>query len=213
MGFRGRNYALGLGDEGNALLGRVNTFFDPATRAGLLGRRTESHLPEMIRAGLSSDGTSLLDSAQRMDFRTYLPDDILVKVDRASMLASLEVRAPFLDVRLVEFAFGRVPDALKSDGRNRKILLRRLAGRLLPPELDLTRKQGFSIPLHEWLAGPWGSFMESILEDEGSLFDRRMVRRLFAAQRRGRRNEHRLFALAMFELWRREYDFGGLHEP
>lgn len=207
VGIRGRNYALGLADEARGLLGRVNTFFDPASRARLLSRGKKSLFPERFRAGLGDDGASLLNAAQRMDFRSYLPDDILTKVDRSSMLASLEVRAPFLDVGLVEFAFGRVPDDLKSDGRNRKVLLRRLAARLLPSNLDLARKQGFSVPLHRWFAGSWGEFIEAVLEDEGSLFDRRMVRDLFAAQRRGRRNEHRLFALAMFELWRRDYGF------
>jgi asparagine synthase (glutamine-hydrolysing) len=89
------------------------------------------------------------------DFHSYLPDDILVKVDRASMLASLEVRAPFLDNRVIEFAYGRVPDKYRATLTQRKVLLRHLGRRLLPPELDLKRKMGFQIPLKAWFKGAW----------------------------------------------------------
>jgi asparagine synthase (glutamine-hydrolysing) len=133
-------------------------------------------------------------------------DDILVKVDRASMLCSLEVRAPFLDPRLIDLAFRRVPDHLRATATARKVLLRRLAQRLLPPSLDLTRKQGFSLPLAQWFKGDWGRFIEDVLGGATSdLFDRRSVRRLITAQRNGFVNMHRLFALVMIELWRREH--------
>ena len=94
-----------------------------------------------------------MQRAMAMDFRSYLVDDILVKVDRASMLTSLEVRAPFLDSRIIEFAFGNVPDHLRAWKGQRKVILRKLARRLLPPTLDITRKRGFSIPLHTWFGG------------------------------------------------------------
>jgi len=77
----------------------------------------------------------LLQRATRTDFENYLPEDILVKVDRASMLASLEVRAPFLDYRILEFAFGKVPSRLKADTAERKILLKRLCAKILPPAI------------------------------------------------------------------------------
>jgi asparagine synthase (glutamine-hydrolysing) len=140
------------------------------------------------------------------DFRTYLVDDILVKVDRASMLNALEVRAPWLDYRLIEFAFGRVPDTMRATESERKILPRRLAQRLLPPALDLTRKQGFSLPLTSWFKGKWGAYMETILRDaDPRLFDQGTIQSLIAGQRRGYANTQRLFALTFFELWRREY--------
>jgi len=92
-----------------------------------------------------------------MDFANYLPEDILVKVDRSSMLNSLEVRSPLLDYRIIEFAFGRVPSRLKpSSGQRKNILLKNLANKLLPPKFDLKPKQGFSIPLAKWLKN--GSF-------------------------------------------------------
>jgi len=142
-----------------------------------------------------------------MDFENYLPEDILVKVDRASMLTSLEVRAPWLDYRLVEFAFGKVPSRLKATRAARKILPKMLARRVLPAGFDVHRKQGFSIPLARWLqAREWGGFFSQVLLDSGSgPFERRAVRNLLEGQRRGRSNSERLFALVLFELWRREY--------
>jgi asparagine synthase (glutamine-hydrolysing) len=149
---------------------------------------------------------SLLRQATEADFTTTMCDGYLVKVDRASMLNSLEIRAPWLDYRLIEFAFGRVPDELRATARHRKILPRLLARRLLPSRLDLERKQGFSIPLAAWLTGSWGGFFEDVLRDaEPSLFDRKVIAELLAGQRKGRANAARLFCLTMFELWRREY--------
>ena len=81
---------------------------------------------------------NILDRATRMDFCNYLVDDVLVKVDRSSMHNSLEVRAPLLDVNLIEFAFGRVRPTLKASYTENKILLKRLASRLLPAAFDLT---------------------------------------------------------------------------
>jgi asparagine synthase (glutamine-hydrolysing) len=122
------------------------------------------------------------------------------------MLASLEVRAPFLDHRVVEFAFSRVPSALKATSGERKILLKKLVHRVLPPAFDVQRKQGFSIPLAHWLkGGAWADLFHDVLLSQESTFDRNLVRGLLAGQRRGRNNSERLFSLAFFELWRREY--------
>ena len=142
-----------------------------------------------------------------MDFENYLAEDILVKVDRTSMLNSLEVRAPLLDYRLIEFAFGKVPSHLKATATSRKVLMKRLARRLLPPEFDQHRKQGFSIPLGSWLlSGPWRQFFEKVLLGSDNIpFERKEVAKLLEGHAAGRANSERLFALVMFELWRREY--------
>ena len=150
-------------------------------------------------------GKTVVQRATAADFMTYLTDDILVKVDRASMLTSLEVRAPFLDYRIIEFAFSKVPDDLRVHGGKRKILSRLLAQDLLPKTLDLTRKQGFAIPLAKWFKGEWGNYMKSILLDSDAWFDRKIVTKLIEGQERGLANTQRLFALTMLELWRREY--------
>lgn len=186
----------------------TGVYFDRTSRRRLVPalRSLPSSRAEQHRLAAASRGKSVLQQLTSADFHSYLPDDILVKVDRASMLASLETRAPFLDHRIVEFAFGRVPDKFRTTLFERKILLRHLGRRILPKELDLTRKQGFSIPLSAWFKGVWGVRMADILSDAmPGLFEKRMVRSLIAHQRKGLSNSQRLYALVMLELWRREY--------
>lgn len=208
LGTRGRAYLVGFAREGKQSIADVNLYFDHDLRRALLKTHPrDGHHPEELRVALGADGNSVLQVAQRSDFRGHLTDDILTKVDRASMLASLETRAPFLDYRIIELAFGRVPDALKANANGeRKILLRRLAARVLPKELDLTRKQGFSIPLSDWLRASWGTYFRDVLRDaDETIFDRAFIASLLDAQERGLNNGHRLYALLMFELWRRAY--------
>jgi asparagine synthase (glutamine-hydrolysing) len=215
VGVRGRNYVIGITEDASPGLAHVNVYFDRWTRRRLLRGGVMAGFPsiaESERAAASTPsfpGTavpSLLRRATEADFRTTMCDAYLVKVDRASMLNSLEIRAPWLDVHLVEFAFGRVPDRLRATPRGRKILPRMLAARMLPPSLDLKRKQGFSIPLAAWLTGSWGPFFEAVLrEADPNLFDQRTIQTLLEGQRRGRMNAARLFCLTMLELWRREY--------
>jgi asparagine synthase (glutamine-hydrolysing) len=151
----------------------------------------------------------LLQRATRADFNDYLPEDILVKVDRSSMLNSLEVRAPLLAREVIEFAFGRVPSRLKVGAEGRKIMLQRLAKKVLPPSFDTARKQGFGIPIQDWLRQGElrGLFWDTLL-DPGCAFDRREAKKLLSAQDRGLVNGERLFALVMFELWRKAYGVG-----
>ena len=110
-----------------------------------------------------------------------MPEDILVKVDRASMLNSLEMRAPFLDYRIIEFAFRDVPSNFKTTTSNRKIILKRLAKKLLPEKVDLTRKQGFAIPLKHWLKkGEWlDYFSDTLLDTNNSIFNKKFIDSLF----------------------------------
>jgi asparagine synthase (glutamine-hydrolysing) len=203
LGLRGRNYLRGLCAEAEDDLVAINAYFDAPARRRLLGEDELYRGPELART-LAGGAGSPLRRAMQADFATYLCDDILTKVDRASMLASLEVRAPFLDHRLIEFAF-QAPDRLRATARERKILLKRLARRLLPPEFDLARKQGLSVPLRSWLQSGWRRYFEEVLsEAEPALFDGGAIRELLSPPR-GADNAHRLFALVMFELWRREY--------
>ena len=112
-----------------------------------------------------------------------------------------------LDPDVIEFAFRKVPSALKATPVGSKMLLKKLAVRLLPPSFDQNRKQGFSIPISTWLAdGPWLEFFRTVLLDsQQTLFDHHYLEALFAGQKKGYSNGERLFALLMFELWRLEY--------
>lgn len=208
VGFKGRNWLEGLGVDLRTGVPLIATIFDRRARHRLMAPRGPWALvAEGIREARLPISPDLLQRATRLDFENYLAEDILVKVDRASMLSSLEVRAPFLDYRIIEFAFGKVPSRFKATRSSRKVLLKKLCGRLLPPTFDSERKQGFSIPLAQWLrSGPWHDFFqELLLNSEGSPFARPFVQELLDAQEAGRSHGERLFALALFELWRQEY--------
>ena len=207
VGLKGRNWLQGLGVDLRNGLPLIASCFDATTRRRLMARCADwPAVAESVVAGRMPLSPDLLQRATRMDFRNYLAEDILVKVDRASMLNSLEVRAPLLDYRLIEFAFGKVPSRLKATPKDKKILLKRLAVRVLPPKFDRQRKQGFSIPLAEWLkGGAFRKLFHEVLLDSQSIFDQRTVRGLLHGQDRGRSNGERLFSLVLFELWRREY--------
>ncbi len=207
LGLKGRNWLQGLGVDLQRGLPLIASYFDATTRRQLMAQHAGWNLvAESIHRERIPPHLDLLQRVTRMDFANYLAEDILVKVDRASMLNSLEIRAPLLDHRLIEFAFGKVPTHLKATPQDKKILLKRLTARVLPPEFDRQRKQGFSIPLAAWLkTGPFRDLFHEVLLDASCMFDQRTVRGLLQGQERGRSNGERLFALVLFELWRREY--------
>lgn len=149
-----------------------------------------------------------LDAVNRMmamDFMSYLPDDILVKVDRAAMGVSLETRVPFLDHRLVEFAW-TIPLAMKLRDGQSKWPLRQLLYRYVPRQLIERPKMGFAIPLHDWLRGPlqpWAEVLlnEQRLQQEG-IFNPQAVRRMWLAHGQGKGNfSALLWNILMFQAW------------
>jgi asparagine synthase (glutamine-hydrolysing) len=151
---------------------------------------------EMLRAGTTEpagvESTVLgafpeLSPAERMmlaDQLSYLPDDLLAKVDRASMSVSLEVRAPLLDHRIVEYAWRLSPDLKMRDGQT-KWVLRELLAREVPRELFERPKVGFSVPVRAWLRGPLRPWAEELLAgpslDEVGVLDANAVRRAWQA--------------------------------
>ncbi len=207
VGYKGRNWLDALIVDRQKGLPLIARYFDPSTRQRLMqGHDDWRTVAETIRSRAIPQSPDLLQRATRMDFENFLAEDILVKVDRASMLNSLEVRAPLLDYRVIEFAYGKVPSTLKATATSRKVLLKKLAARLLPPEFDQHRKRGLEVPLASWLSsGTWLAFFRDVLLGSETLFDRNVLRDLLEGQARGRVNGERLFALVMFELWRREY--------
>ena len=206
-GVRGRNYVQALAVDLEHGLPLTNYLFDKTARQKLLRSRIVNFPDaESIFQKSLPPQASILQRSTRMDFQNYLPEDILVKVDRASMFHSLEVRAPLLDHRVIEFAFGRIPAQLKATASQKKILLKRLTERLLPDGFDRQRKQGFSIPLNTWLKqGPFRDLFWDVLTQQNGTFDRKAVNQLLRLQDLGLNNGERLFGLVQFELWRRAY--------
>lgn len=205
IGFKGRNWIQALDVDFANDVPLIASYFDLHSRQELLGVCNDS--AESFWAEATPESGDLIERAIRLDFENYLPEDILVKVDRASMLNSLEIRAPMLDLGVMEFAFQKVPPSLKTTSSARKILLRSMAKKLLPQGFDVARKQGFSIPISNWLeSGPWLKFFKDVLLDsQQNTFSHRFIEKLFRGQSAGRSNGERLFGLVMFELWRREY--------
>jgi asparagine synthase (glutamine-hydrolysing) len=149
-----------------------------------------------------------LERMQLIDAATYLPDDILQKVDRASMAVSLEARPPFLDHRVVEFAW-RMPRRFRIRGGETKWLLRRVLDRYLPRALVDRPKMGFGVPLADWLRGPLRDWAEDLLEPTrlgGGHLNIAAVHRLWSEHLDQRRNwSYALWTLLMFESWRRRW--------
>lgn len=140
-----------------------------------------------------------------LDLATYLPDDILVKVDRMSMACSLEVRAPLLDHQVVEFAAG-LPRDHKYTLTQGKRLLRRLASRYLPSDILQRPKQGFAVPLASWLQKELRPWMEGILLSKSCLqrgfFVPARLQQMISAHLQGQRDySQQLWALLVLELW------------
>jgi asparagine synthase (glutamine-hydrolysing) len=198
-GMRGRNllYSMRASPRQSSVWG--TPFFSVPMRQRVLGRGVgdllEGHWdePERWKLDMLEPEGELLDQLTRLDFLSYLPEDILVKVDRASMLNSLEVRAPWLDHRIVEFAFGKVPASMKVRNGQGKWLEKRLAARVLPKDFPVERKQGFSIPLDRWLRRDEN--VRRHLPQSDSAFRQSAIDTLVDGERRGQSNGARLFAL------------------
>jgi asparagine synthase (glutamine-hydrolysing) len=148
------------------------------------------------------------DEMMLLDFLVYLPDDILIKVDRASMAVGLETRVPFLDPRVIELAWS-LPQHLKITPQGGKQILRQILGKYLPPRLFERPKMGFGVPLAAWLRGPLREWAEELLSEaemrRAGVLDPRAVRATWRAHLSARadRSSH-LWDVLVFQGWLRE---------
>nr|WP_136632377.1 asparagine synthase (glutamine-hydrolyzing) [Marinobacter salsuginis] len=194
---------------------RTNCFFRPAVwnelAIGELKRETRGYDPGELTRNLycNADASDHLSRVLYTDIKSYLPGDILVKVDRMSMANSLETRAPLLDYRVVEFA-ASIPSALKLRGREKKHILKQAFNEMLTEDILYRKKMGFSVPLSHWLnnelrplASAMFSSSNSILKD---WFDMGALQQLWQRNLGGDyRYTQELWALLSFGLWCQEW--------
>jgi asparagine synthase (glutamine-hydrolysing) len=167
--------------------------------------RTEIAAPFLAAA---SAGADTLSRRQYLDMHTYLPGDILAKVDRTSMAVSLECRAPLLDHVLAEFA-ATIPYDLRIQGMTTKYILKKVAERLMPADMVHRPKMGFGIPVTHWLRSEWAAKSHDLILSPRALargiFRENFLRRVMFEHRVGRRdNSALIWTLITLEMWFRE---------
>lgn len=193
---------------------RTNTYMDDSTLNGILSEslRNDCRGYDPAEHTLRHyQKVATADHAIRMiytDLKTYLPDDILVKVDRMSMAHSLEVRAPFLDYRIIEFA-ASLPSRFKISNSGKKIILRKTFSQLLPPAILNRRKQGFSVPLDHWFRHDLKSYAEKQFFKSPALAELLSIAGIMTLWQEHQSNKVNhgiiLWSLLMLSLWQQEY--------
>jgi asparagine synthase (glutamine-hydrolysing) len=157
---------------------------------------------------ISQHGEHWLSALQYLDFKNYLPLDVLTKVDRMSMAHSIEARVPLLDHRLVEFAATIPPEMKLQDGSTKHIFKKALRG-IIPDHVLDRRKQGFAMPLGKWFRNDSRGFISDLLLSERSrargIFNAAYIEKLLAIHQRGRALDLQLWTLISFELWCRRF--------
>jgi asparagine synthase (glutamine-hydrolysing) len=217
---RGRRFAQGAVLPFEQRLSRwVSVFYDDLTQ--LMPDLTDS-VAAYAQEGVvpwarRSAHASRLTQALYVNFKTYLLDDLLVKMDRCSMAHALEARSPFLDRELIEYVFG-LPDVMKLRGWATKVILKRAFADLLPPQILSRGKMGFGVPLHQWFRTDLREFLGDLLLPAdarlGRYVDRRYVNQLVTEHLVGASDHsHRLWMLLTFEVWLRQMGCGAFHAP
>ncbi len=192
----------------------IPNLFDRATHPALFSdallSQQKTHISDYAAAFFDQcNSSSYLEKIMNVDMRLWLPDDLLTKVDRATMAYSLEARVPYLDHKFVEFV-AQLDPALKQNGKTTKYLLKKLAAKFLPHDIVYRPKQGFVMPLTQWLDGGLKPRMEHALGADGlgkrGLFRDGALQRVLRDHRAGRSNHAgRLWALTVLELWFAKY--------
>ncbi len=216
-GTRGKNYLFNISlDAASRYIDSISHFNGPRKRQ-LYSDAARSKMNGEFARGERlfrqiADGTDAEDALGRLlylDGKTYLPGDILTKVDRMTMAASLEARSPLLDHRLIEYAM-RIPSHLKLKGKETKYIFKKAVEGIVPHEILYREKQGFGVPIGEWINAQLSERIAGDLSSQRCLergyFNPRYVKVLVDEHRRGRRDHsHALWTLWVLELWHRRY--------
>lgn len=157
----------------------------------------------------SSGHGSIIKNCCVSDFQTYLRESILVKSDRCSMLNSVEARTPFLDTRVIDFAFEKVPDSLKTSSVNRKIILKNISEKLLPDSFDFQRKLGFNLPLESMIRkGKWKQLIGDVIHSDCNFLSLSYRAKLFGEHLSGKNNTDKLFGIVLLMIWAKRNNIG-----
>jgi asparagine synthase (glutamine-hydrolysing) len=215
---KGKNYLF------NASLDAVERYIDSISHFGEL-KKSSLYAADFLKdlngeigsgaalyrrlAGSVSDAADPVERLLYLDSRTYLPSDILTKVDRMSMANSLEARVPLLDHELIEFV-QRIPADFKLRGLETKYIFKKALEGIVPGEILYREKQGFGVPIAEWINLQLKERIRAELLEKKTLtrgyFDERYIRLLLDEHARGRRDHsHALWVLWMLELWHRQF--------
>ena len=206
IGFKGRHYLMNIGTDFSNSIPLSDSLFNYNERKNLLQSKYKVFSTDSIKQNILKKGSDFADTLFRYDMNSFLPENLLLKADRSSMLASLELRTPFLDREIIEFAFKYVPTSLKVDGNRKKILLKMLGKQVLPSSFDFSRKQGFIPPLDQWFQMQnWKSFIMDNLTNSNAIFDQKMVNSMYKGMQEGHYNKRRIFILLMLQLWSNNY--------
>ncbi|HRH45926.1 MAG TPA: asparagine synthase (glutamine-hydrolyzing) [Pyrinomonadaceae bacterium] len=216
-GAKGKNYLY------NASLDAIDRYIDSVSHFTKLKRKAlyaKDFLPNMngsfgaaenIFQSFANkvDTGNPIDNLLYLDSKTYLPSDILVKVDRMTMATSLEARGPLLDHKLIEFVVG-MPTDLKMKGLETKYIFKKAMEGIVPNEILYREKQGFGVPINEWINLQLKDRIQSTLTDsktiERGYFDKKYIQTLLDEHHKGRRdNSHSLWVLLNLELWHRQF--------
>jgi asparagine synthase (glutamine-hydrolysing) len=211
---RARRFLEAGGEPREHRYARWMMHFDPETKAALClpefahaaGRDSFEYLDDWYRR---SDGPDFAAATLDVDVNTYLPNDLLVKVDVASMAYGLEARSPLLDHKVMELA-ASLPSSFKLRGLDKKWILKRVARGMIPDAVLDRPKMGFGVPLDHWLRGSLRELMEDVLFSTAALqrgyFHQTVVRRLVDEHVSGQRNrQYQLWNLLMLEVWHRTF--------
>jgi asparagine synthase (glutamine-hydrolysing) len=212
LGMKGRNLVYHYSLTGEARYLDSLLLFPERDKRSLLRPEIIEHIGGAEALGLYFRGLTdqhhWLSSAQYLDIKSYLPLDILVKVDRMSMACSIESREPLLDHKLVEFA-ATVPPELKLRGGVGKYIFKQAMRGILPDAIIDRRKQGFGVPLEHWFRGQLSSFVRDLLLSAKSrqrgIFNAGYIEQMLALHQKGRARDIELWTLLSFELWCRTF--------
>ena len=187
---------------------KKSVLFSKELKKDLKGKRTAEEVYQAIAKRVSTQNS--IDPLLYLDSKTYLPSDILTKVDRMSMAASLEARVPLLDHELIDFVTQKIPASMKLKGNVTKYIFKKALEGLVPKEILYREKQGFGVPINEWINSQLKDRIHDTLLENKTLqrgyFEPKYIKLLLNEHSSGRRDHsHPLWVLWIFELWQRKF--------